>query len=112
MANEQNLKPIRDSQIARELQERSVQKRKENQEKEKTFKAMLLLALDNINESTGKTYREDINDSMIQKALSGDTKAFELIRDTVGEKPTDKVENSGEQKMIIELQGDVGSWGQ
>ena len=28
----------------------------------------------------------------IQKALNGDTKAFEVVRDTMGEKPTDKVE--------------------
>ena len=60
MANEQNLKPITNSQMARELQEKSVEKRKENQEKEKTFKAMLLLALEKINEETGKTKREEI----------------------------------------------------
>ena len=35
MANEQNLKPIRNSKIARELQEKSVKKRKENRKKRK-----------------------------------------------------------------------------
>ena len=103
MANEQNLKPIMDSQRARELQEKSVQKRKENIEKEKTFKAMLLLELGKINPETGKTYREDINDAIILKALMGDTKAFEVIRDTVGEKPTEKIEQSGEQKLDINI---------
>lgn len=29
--------------------------------------------------------------AMLEKAKAGDTKAFELIRDTVGEKPIDKV---------------------
>lgn len=90
MANEQNLKPILDSQRARELQEKSVQKRKENIEKEKTFKAMLLLALDEVNPITGKTKREEINDAIIERAKVGDTRAFEVIRDTVGEKPVDK----------------------
>lgn len=83
MANEQNLKPITNSQMARELQEKSVEKRKENQEKEKTFKAMLLLALEEINEETGKTKREEINDAIIDRARKGDTKAYEVIRDTV-----------------------------
>ena len=104
MANEQNLRPIRDSEVARALQEKSVQKRKENQEKEKTFKAMLLLALEKINEQTGKSCREEINDSIISKALSGDTKAYEVIRDTVGEKPTDKIESSGTQTLEVKIQ--------
>lgn len=32
-----------------------------------------------------------ISASMIKQALAGSTKAFEIIRDTVGEKPIDKV---------------------
>lgn len=32
-----------------------------------------------------------INVAMYQEALKGNVKAYELIRDTVGEKPTDKV---------------------
>lgn len=92
MANEQNLKPIRDSKIARELQEKSVEKRKENQEKRNTFKAMLLLELEKVNEHNGKTKREELNEALIDKALKGDTRAFEVIRDTVGEKPVDKVQ--------------------
>lgn len=88
----ENLIPIKDSEVARKLQEKSVAKRKENQAKEKTFKAMLLLALEEINNDTGKTNREAINDAIIEKALKGDTKAYEVIRDTVGEKPVDKVQ--------------------
>ena len=29
--------------------------------------------------------------ALIEKAQSGDTKAFEVIRDTIGEKPVDKL---------------------
>lgn len=35
----------------------------------------------------------------VKKAEEGDTKAFEVIRDTSGEKPTDKVENVNEHKF-------------
>lgn len=92
MANEQNLKKITDKKRARELQEKSVKKRMENIEKKKTFKAMLELALEEINQQTGKTKREELNDAIIKRALKGDTKAYEVIRDTVGEKPIDKVQ--------------------
>lgn len=30
--------------------------------------------------------------SIMERALNGDIKAFEVIRDTIGEKPTDKVD--------------------
>ena len=32
--------------------------------------------------------------AQVNKALEGDTRAFEALRDTSGEKPTDKVEAS------------------
>ena len=34
-----------------------------------------------------------MSSSLIKEALKGNTKAFELVRDTIGEKPVDKVEN-------------------
>ena len=37
--------------------------------------------------------QEKISLAMIEKCLKGDTKAYEVIRDTIGEKPKDKVEN-------------------
>ena len=88
MANEQNLKIIKDSQMARRLQEKSVAKRKENQ----TFKSMLLLMLDEVNPDTGKTKREELNEALVKRAARGDTKAYEVVRDTCGEKAPDKVE--------------------
>lgn len=44
----------------------------------------------------GKTNQEMIAEAIIAKALIGDVRAFETIRDTVGEKPTDNVTLSGE----------------
>ena len=45
--------------------------------------------------------------------LNGDTKAYEVIRDTVGEKPTDKIEQSGElnNTITVKFSGDVEEWG-
>ena len=40
---------------------------------------------------TGETVQHAISVALIQKALQGDTKAFEIIRDTIGEKPAEKV---------------------
>ena len=86
MANEKNLKPIRDSKRARELQEKAAQKQRENIAKRKTLKEELLLLL-----SQGNT-QEKISLALIEKALKGDTKAFEVLRDSIGEKPVDKVQ--------------------
>lgn len=52
----------------------------------KTFRDELITLLEN-----GNT-QEKISVALIQQALDGNTKAFEVIRDTVGEKPVDKLE--------------------
>lgn len=54
--------------------------------KRKTLREELLALL-----KTEK-YQERISLSLIKQALDGNTKAFEVIRDTVGEKPGDKLE--------------------
>ena len=41
--------------------------------------------------------------AMIQQALNGNVKAYVAIRDTVGEKPTDKIEQSGENKLDVNI---------
>lgn len=87
MANEQNLIPIKDSEVARQLQEKSVQKRKENKIQRLTLRDELLALL-----SVGDTQKK-MSLAMIDKCLKGDTKAYEIIRDTIGEKPKDQVEN-------------------
>lgn len=87
MANEQNLIPIKDSEVARQLQEKSVQKRKENKIQRLTLRDELLALL-----SAGDTQKK-MSLAMIDKCLKGDTKAYEIIRDTIGEKPKEQVEN-------------------
>lgn len=54
--------------------------------KRKTLREELLALLET------EQYQERISLSLIKQALDGNTKAFEVIRDTVGEKPGDKLE--------------------
>ena len=85
MANEQNLKPLT-TKKAREIGKKggiaSGKKRKEL----KTLKEELLLLL-----AEGDTQKK-ISLALIQKALQGDIKAFEVIRDSTGQRCVEKVE--------------------
>ena len=47
--------------------------------------------------------------AVLNKALKGDTKAFEVIRDTVGEKPKDEVDVKVEGQFSKEMQGKIDS---
>lgn len=106
MANEQNLRPVKSKNEARIRGKaggiRSGQVRKER----KTLKETLLLML-----SEGKT-QDNITLALLSKAQKGDTKAYEVIRDTIGEKVADKLEQSGELNNIITIktEGDVKEW--
>lgn len=58
----------------------------EARRRKKSLKEELITLLEN-----GNT-QEKISLAIIQQALEGNTKAFEVIRDTIGEKPVDKLE--------------------
>ena len=88
MANEQNLIPFNER---TESEHRAIaiaggKASGESRRARKTLKEELLLLL-----SEGDT-QQNVSVALIQKALDGDTKAFEVLRDTIGEKPTEKVE--------------------
>lgn len=70
----------------------------ESRRKRKTLKEELLLLL-----SKGNT-QEKISLALLQKAMNGDTRAFEVIRDSIGEKPVEKVEaDVGIKEIRVEL---------
>ena len=104
MANEQNLRPC-EYKLSQEEAKKGGIKSGEARRARKTLKEELLFLL-----SQGNT-QEKISLAQLQKALNGDTKAFEVIRDTIGEKPTDKVEQSGETKLTVQIQGEASEWG-
>lgn len=94
MAREDGLKPITNSQRARELQVKSVQKRKENIEKKKLFESM-------IKERLKEEDLKQIVDNLIVRAKHND-KSLEVLRDTSGEKPTEKHEVEANVEMSYE----------
>jgi len=65
----------------------------------------ILLAQTMKDPKTGQemTYKESLGVAIIAKALAGSTKAWELIRDTLGEKPVDKTELTGADGKPLEV---------
>ena len=97
MANEQNLIPNseRTPSELREMARNGGLASGEARRKRKTLKEELLLML-----SEGET-QQSVTLALIEKAKSGDTKAFEVIRDTIGEKPVDKVMIADVEPSVI-----------
>lgn len=61
----------------------------------KTLREELLSLLESdVVDKKGNTKQAQVamSAALIKQAISGNTKAFEIIRDTIGEKPVDKVE--------------------
>jgi hypothetical protein len=88
MANEQNQKPIRKGDLSsEELKKRQSNGGKKSAEVRRENK----LIKDRILERMGETDWDTMIDNLIERA-SSDTKSFEVLRDTIGQKPTDKVE--------------------
>ena len=88
MANNKNLKPNteRTPKERKELAKKAGRKSGQVRRERKALKEELLLLLSQGN------LQEKLSLALINKALSGDVRAFETIRDTIGEKPVDKQE--------------------
>ncbi len=71
----------------------------ESRRARKTLKEELLLLL-----SEGDT-QKSVSVALLKKAMDGDVRAFEVLRDSIGEKPVDKVENKNVD-IVIDL-GDL-----
>lgn len=107
MANEQNLIPF-DSNQSREEAKKNGRKggiaSGEARRARKTMKEMLDYLLEKeISNAKGEvvTYREAILTSTIKKAIKGDVKAAQFIRDTAGEAPITKTEVTGKNGMPL-----------
>ena len=96
MANKQNLHPIRSKDEARERGRMGGKASGEARRERKALRDNLLLLLaspmkDADGKPTGKTVQEEILFALVQRAMTGDPRAFELIRDTIGEKPVQEI---------------------
>lgn len=109
MANEQNLRPPT-TEEARERGRKGGKASAKKRQQNKTFKEIINKFLD------GQVTDDRLKEQMVEfgfadnevsnkscavfalwkEAIKGNTKAFELMRDTIGEKPQDKINISGE----------------
>lgn len=92
MANKQNLKPQAHKLTVEELS-KGGKNSAESRRRRKTFAEAFDAWLESNHKDKGgvKSGTEILAMAMLEKAKMGDTKAFELIRDTVGEKPIEKI---------------------
>lgn len=96
MANESNLKKL-STREAREIGKKGGKASAKARQERKALKDELLLLLSN-----GDTQKK-VSLALIEQAKNGNTKAFEIIRDTIGEKPVDKVETDLSFDIRVEL---------
>ena len=92
--NPQNLTPFNemDAEKKRNIQSKGGKAGAISKRKRKAFKEALKLALTVVVEEDNKTVQEIGVEALLNKFMKGDLKAFEIVRDTIGEKPTDKQE--------------------
>lgn len=96
MANEQNLRTPSTSE-AREMQKKSAKARSRNVAEKKLLKDEILKRMN------AKDW-DEIVDGAIDRAKESD-KGFEILRDTIGQKPVDKLAVTNIDKSIEELHG-------
>lgn len=98
MAGRDNLK-VPTSGEAREYGRKGGKASAAKRAERKTFREGLLLLLneplkDKSGQTTDKTTQDAIIAGLVKRAINGDTRAFEMIRDTIGEKPVQDVKVS------------------
>lgn len=100
MANINNLIPFTSEQ-SREEAEKNGKKggiaSGEARRRKKTLKEELITLLET-NDNNNK-----ISVALLNKALTGDIQAFTTIRDTIGEKPSDKIEADVDFNIRVEI---------
>ena len=120
MANEQNLNPVRSKSEARIRGKKggiaSGKARREKKLFRETLESILSMSLKDGKDVTieeiknfanikGKniSVQEAILIAQIQKAMKGDTRAAEYVRDTIGESPSMKVEAEMDMELNINI---------
>lgn len=110
MANNENLKPVRTKEEARERGRNGGKASGKKRRELKTMKLMLdYLLSKKIENKQGKkvTTLEAIMLAQIKQALSGNTKAVTFIRDTLGERPAEQITNTNinieDEKVVNEV---------
>lgn len=115
--NQENLKPVTSKIEARKRGsvggKKSAEVRKEKKLLKDTITMMLeMKAPDHLKAELGEklginvdTIQDLITSGLMGKAMGGDAKAFEVIRDTINQKPVDKVESTT-RNIVVASQKD------
>lgn len=104
MANEQNLRPSEyklSQEEAKKGGKASGEARRRKRDLRKALEALLEKDFKNA-QGNNISGAEAIAIKQFEKAMTGDTRAFEIIRDTAGQKPVDKVEQLSTD-IVIDL---------
>ena len=103
MANEENLKKGKETQFRTGEEQAKVARKGgiasgEARRQRKTLREELIMLLE-MNDNNNK-----ISVALLERALKGDIQAFTTIRDTIGEKPVDKVEADVNKEVSISIE--------
>ena len=104
--NEENLKPIKKGELSREEAKKRGRaggiKSGESRREKKMFKEA-------IEKQLGQSI-DGMIESMIDQAKKGNVQAITFLRDTIGEKPTDKVEADVSSDITINIELSDDEW--
>lgn len=105
MANEQNLRPNEYKLTLEEQKKGGIASGEARRRKRDIRLALEALLEKDITDKHGNTMStaEAIAIKQVEKALKGDTKAFEVVRDTAGQKPVEKVAFGASEEAKNEL---------
>ena len=88
MAGKENLRPVSSKDEARERGRKGGLASGEARRKRKTLKEELLLMLED------EEVQKSVTIALINQAQKGNVRAYEMIRDTIEEKPVEKVQST------------------
>lgn len=98
--SEKSLKALEENRAATQFHgESAVEAQKKSTEKQREYRSLQSRAREKI---TPEDW-DEILQVMIQKAKDGNLKAIELLRDSAGDKPTDRVELAGAQDLKVNI---------
>ena len=105
MNGQDNLRPVTNSEEAKKRGAAGGRKSGISRRKKRDIKRCLEMLLEkDMTTRNGETVSgaEAISAKLFESALKGDVRAFEVLRDTVGQKPVDKVEHKN-TNIVIDL---------
>lgn len=100
----ENLKPVQNTEEARERGRKGGVASGQARREKATLRAALEMLMDMPVEGLDKSNREGMAAALVRKALAGDVKAFEVVRDIIGEKPANKVDMNADLAIATVLE--------